>query len=294
MLDPVKVMAWFPFAMQVLLFLIGLLTAATAFVNTVMRLLPARWVSFVETKYPRAAHLARATRAGGADTLKFLKSLYAFFVGSPFFSARLREDGDGTVEFNSSVPGTLSVEPRVPPRGNPGFFTFNPLAFIAVFAVPALLVGIAIGAALFLHGCSAQQQRRTNAAVIVSAGGVVEGLRQANRDAYVHATDALRAHVQGEEYARQSEPLDEAFRARGRAIRDLTGVLYATAHLNDRADVTLAERAAAARDILAQLRDLTAILRNGSALPPVPIPLKVDEAEAALEGLATLVAGGVQ
>jgi hypothetical protein len=168
------------------------------------------------------------------------------------------------------------------------------VAFVVLLHKALTWGAIATVAVAAVTGCSAQQQHRATAGVIVSSGGVVEGLRQSNRDAYVHATDALRARVQGEEYARQSEPIDTAFRARGRAIRDLTGVLYASARLNDRPDVTLAERAAAARDILEQLRDLTAILRDGSVLPPIPIPTAVDDAEAGLQSLATLVAGGAQ
>lgn len=131
MFDLVKVL---PVFLQLLLAAIGLLTAVSAFVNTVLRLLPAPWIQSVEKNQPRLAHLARATRAGGSDLLKFLKSLYAFAVGLPFAPSQ------------STPPATVGV------KSSPGFASYRAVRAIAL----VMLVGAGIAlVAAFAYGCSA-------------------------------------------------------------------------------------------------------------------------------------------
>lgn len=258
-----------PHIVAVLFVVLGAWFALTGFLNAVLRLVPAEHRRRVEREYPRIAWAARAVRKAGADLVPFLLAAFNVLSGRPF-----------------PVPAPQAQESK---RGEGGFVRGSTLLRLALACALAFVILPIVAA---LHGCGSQQ--RVAAGVIVSTGGAVSGMRTSNRDAYVRATDALRARVQGEQYARESEPLDAAFRARGRAIRDLTAVLYASARLNDTPNPTPAQIAAAARDILAELHDLTGILRDGSVLPPIPIPPEVDQAQLALQAIASAVAGGAR
>lgn len=136
-------------------------------------------------------------------------------------------------------------------------------------------------------GCSATQHQ-VAAGSIVTTGSLVNGVWQTHRDLYTLATDNLRDRVQGADYDREVAPIDDAFRKRSRAIQALSSVLYAAAYLNDAAGpaATPEARAAAARQVLETLRDVTRVLADGSVLPAVPIPSQVLAVENALVALA--------
>jgi hypothetical protein len=94
--------------------------------------------------------------------------------------------------------------------------------------------------------------------------------------------------VHGADYDREVAPIDDAFRQRSRAIQALSSALYAAAYLNDAsdADASLESRAAAARQVLETMRDVTRVLTDGSVLPAVAIPPEVIAVENALVTLA--------
>jgi hypothetical protein len=162
------------------------------------------------------------------------------------------------------------------------------VAFVLVLAVASAPASLVAGlGGIALTGCGATQHQ-VAAGVIVSTGTLVGGIHRTHQQLYTAATDNLRARVQGADYDREVAPIDEAFRKRSRAIQALSSVLYAAAYLNDAtpAEATPAARAAAARQVLEALRDVTQVLADGSVLPAVPIPPEVLAVENALVALA--------
>jgi hypothetical protein len=157
------------------------------------------------------------------------------------------------------------------------------VAFVLVLAIAAAPASLVAG----LTGCGATQHQ-VAAGVIVSTGALVAGIHRTHQQLYTAATDNLRARVQGADYDREVAPIDAAFRKRSSALQALASVLYAAAYLNDALgpEATPAARAAAARQVLETLRDVTEVLADGSVLPAVPIPPEVLAVENALVALA--------
>jgi hypothetical protein len=174
---------------------------------------------------------------------------------------------------------------RLPPPAPHGLVAFY-RACLATFVVFATVAFLMVAGAT-APGCGATQHQIA-AGAIVSTGSLVAGIHRTHQELYTAATDNLRARVQGADYDREVAPIDAAFRRRSVALQSLSSVLFAAAYLNDAVgpEATPAARAAAARQVLETLRDVTQVLADGSVLPAVPIPPEVLAVENGLVALA--------
>ena len=142
--------------------------------------------------------------------------------------------------------------------------------------------------------CTSDQGRRVTTAAIAVSGTIVHGLVQANRDIYVHATDAIRAHAQGPDYTREVAPINLVFEARSRALQALSADLYAAAAMVDATrgtDGGLSAYADVARTLIDAIERDIAVLREGAVLPAVPIPQAIDGILTTLRGIAGIAGG---
>lgn len=139
---------------------------------------------------------------------------------------------------------------------------------------------------LGVTACSGAQADRAAHVAIVTSGGIVAGLADANRTQFADATDALAARLSGAEYRAQFPAYEAAFRARAEEVQALDAQLYAGAAIRDAAHGDPTARAALARNILAALDRTVRSLSHGGLLPPLPIPPEVAAITGALRAIA--------
>lgn len=206
----------------------------------------------------------------------------------PFDPAKRLTDAEGR-----SLRAKVDSEDPTPRGGTRrGFSRRGPLVALA-FTLGALVLAPLAGA--LLHGCSGEQ--RVAQTTIVAMGGSVSAIHEAHRDAYVEATDALRAEVRAQhgtiaDYDRGVVPIDRAFRARSEALQSLSASLYAAAAIVDAHErgAPASQYAPAAVDVLRALERVLDVLDHGEVIPRVPIPSEVRTTMRALEAVA--LAGG--
>lgn len=75
----------------IITFIAGVWVYLSSVINTIQRAVPVRWRRYIEAKYPRLAHAARATRKNGTDIVAGLLEIRGFLLGTPFLQTAKEE-----------------------------------------------------------------------------------------------------------------------------------------------------------------------------------------------------------